>query len=76
MKQLKNRYNDVSSLKRFVLGIDRSKMKLFDLDDSAQAELVNTDLKVDDSPTFDKGKFGSGMKAEKRDKSGFDDFQF
>ena len=76
VKQLKNRYNDVSSLKRFVLGIDRSKMKLFDLDDSAQTELVNTDLKVADTPTFDKGKFGSNMKAEKRDKSGFDDFQF
>lgn len=76
VKQLKNRYNDVSSLKRFVLGIDRSKMKLFDLDDAAQQELVNTDLKTDDSPIFDKGKFGNGMKAEKRDKSGFDDFQF
>lgn len=76
VKQLKNRYNDVSTLKRFVLGIDRSKMKLFDLDDSAQSELVNTDLKVDDTPAFDKGKFGSGMKAERKDKSGFDDFQF
>lgn len=76
VKQLKNRYNDVNSLKRFVVGIDRSKMKLFDLDDSAQQELVNTDLKTDDSPVFDKGKFGNGMKSEKRDKSGFDDFQF
>lgn len=76
VKQLKNRYNDVNSLKRFVLGIDRSKMKLFDLDESAQKELVNTDLKTDDSPIFDKGKFGNGMKAEKKDKSGFDDFQF
>jgi archaellum biogenesis ATPase FlaH len=76
VKQLKNRYNDVSTLKRFVLGIDRSKMRLFDLDDSAQSELVNTDLKTDDGPTFDKGKFGSNMKAERREKSEFDDFQF
>lgn len=76
VKQLKNRYNDVSTLKRFVLGIDRSKMKLFDLDDSAQSELINTDIKVDDSPAFDKGKFGLAMKAERRDKGGFDDFNF
>lgn len=76
VKQLKNRYNDVSTLKRFVLGIDRSKMKLFDLEDSAQAELVNTDLKTDDSSVFDKSKFGNSMKAERKDKSGFDDFKY
>lgn len=76
VKQLKNRYNDISTLKRFVLGIDRSKMKLFDLEDSAQSELVNTDLKTDDSSVFDKSKFGNSMKAERKDKSGFDDFKF
>jgi hypothetical protein len=32
VKQLKNRYNDVSRSKKFVVGIDRSKMKLFDVD--------------------------------------------
>lgn len=36
VKQLKNRYNDVTKNKRFVIGIDRSKMKLFDVDDKAQ----------------------------------------
>lgn len=36
IKQLKNRYNDVSQNKRFVVGIDRSKMRLFDCEDSAQ----------------------------------------
>jgi len=46
VKQLKNRYNDVSSDKRFVLGIDRSKMRLFDVEESEQT-LVN------DSPAFD-----------------------
>lgn len=76
VKQLKNRYNDVSSLKRFVLGIDRSKMKLFDVDVSAQEELINTDLKTEDTSVFDKSKFGAGMKAERKDKSDFDDFKF
>lgn len=66
VKQLKNRYNDVSTLKRFVLGIDRSKMRLFDLDEDAQKELVDTNLKdKKDVPAFDKSKFGAGMSAEK-----------
>jgi hypothetical protein len=37
VKQLKNRYNDPTMHKRFVLGIDRSKMKLFDVDNDDQA---------------------------------------
>jgi hypothetical protein len=36
VKQLKNRYNDPSANKRFLIGVDRSKMKLYDLEDSAQ----------------------------------------
>jgi replicative DNA helicase len=36
VKQLKNRYNDVTKNKRFVIGVDRSKMKLFDVDEKAQ----------------------------------------
>jgi len=47
VKQLKNRYNDPSSNKRFVVGVDRSKMKLFDVDD-AEGGLI------DDTATFDK----------------------
>ena len=34
VKQLKNRYNDLTSNRKFVVGIDRSKMKLFDVADS------------------------------------------
>jgi archaellum biogenesis ATPase FlaH len=41
IKQLKNRYNDVSSNKRFTLGIDRSKMRLYDISDPT-ANLVST----------------------------------
>jgi archaellum biogenesis ATPase FlaH len=36
VKQLKNRYNDPSKYKRFVVGIDRAKMRLYDVEDSAQ----------------------------------------
>ena len=41
MKQLKNRYNDPTMNKRFVIGIDRSKMRLYDCEQSAQEELVD-----------------------------------
>jgi archaellum biogenesis ATPase FlaH len=47
VKQLKNRYNDPTAFKRFVVGIDRAKMKLYNVEDSAQRTLVNPD-KTDD----------------------------
>jgi archaellum biogenesis ATPase FlaH len=53
VKQLKNRYNDPSYKKRFVIGVDRSKMKLYDVNDGEQTL-------IDDSPVFDKTDMGSG----------------
>ena len=41
VKQLKNRYNDPTMNKRFVVGIDRSKMRLYDCEQKAQEELVD-----------------------------------
>jgi replicative DNA helicase len=41
VKQLKNRYNDLNFHKRFVVGIDRSKMKLYDLETSAQNNIAD-----------------------------------
>ena len=41
VKQLKNRYNDPTMNKRFVVGIDRAKMRLYDCEQSAQNELVD-----------------------------------
>ena len=49
VKQLKNRYNDPNINKRFVVAVDRSKMRLFDVD-NPDAGLV------DDTPTFDKSE--------------------
>jgi len=46
IKQLKNRYNDPTYKKRFVIGVDRSKMRLYDVDETEQT-LVN------DTPVFD-----------------------
>jgi hypothetical protein len=47
-KQLKNRFTDLNKIKRFVVGVDKSKMKLYDVEQSAQADIV------DDTPMFDK----------------------
>ena len=46
VKQLKNRYNDPTKNKRFVIGVDRSKMRLFDVDENDQTL-------TDDTPVFD-----------------------
>jgi len=60
VKQLKNRYNDPSYYKRFVIGVDRARMKLYDVEDSAQSNIA--DSGQDSGPVFDKGSFGQRMK--------------
>ena len=47
VKQLKNRYNDPTMNKRFVLGIDRAKMKLYDVDQSAQEDIVDSGQEIE-----------------------------
>jgi replicative DNA helicase len=42
VKQLKNRYNDPTMNKRFVVGIDRAKMRLYDVEESAQKNIVDS----------------------------------
>ena len=42
VKQLKNRYNDPTIFKRFVVGIDRAKMRLYDCEQKAQEDIVDS----------------------------------
>ncbi len=42
IKQLKNRYNDAAYYRRFTVGIDRSKMKLYNVDDS-EGDILSSD---------------------------------
>ena len=51
VKQLKNRYNDDNVYKRFVIGIDRAKMRLYDCEQTAQDDLL--DNKKDEEYTYD-----------------------
>ena len=62
VKQLKNRYNDPTINRRFVIGIDRAKMRLYNLEENAQSNVMDDDVVV-----MDNTKFGE---REKRDFSG------
>lgn len=57
VKQLKNRYGDENTNKKFVMGVDRSKMKFYDVEQSAQDSLVDTGQSEDDD---DDDGYGSG----------------
>lgn len=61
VKQLKNRYNDPTLNKRFTVGIDRAKMKLYDLDPTAQQGLVDAGHSTPPSGHSGRSKF-SGFK--------------
>ena len=61
IKQLKNRYNDPTIHKKFVVGVDRAKMRLYDVEQSAQDDIA------DDKPVIPKNKFG-GMDEDKKKK--------
>ena len=47
VKQLKNRYNDPTYNRRFVIGVDRTKMRLYDCEQSAQDDLLDTGQDVE-----------------------------
>ena len=57
VKQLKNRYNDPTYHKRFVIGVDRSKMRLYDVEETQQTL-------TDDTPMYDKSQAVKKQKFE------------
>ncbi len=64
VKQLKNRYNDPTIFKRFVVGIDRAKMRIYDCEQSAQEDIV------------DSGQEEEYNNEEKKSKKSFAEFKF
>lgn len=65
VKQLKNRYGDPNYYKKFVVGINRAKMKLYDVEESAQEDIV------DDRPVMDKSDYGHRYEEESKPKPKF-----
>jgi len=66
VKQLKNRYNDPTANKRFMIGVDRSKMKLYDLEQSAQKGLTDANLDIDRVDREQKSNYNIGDAFNKR----------
>jgi archaellum biogenesis ATPase FlaH len=66
VKQLKNRYNDPTVNKRFVIGVDRSKMKLYNLEQSAQKGLSDSGITLKDED-LDNMNVNDIFKKTKRD---------
>jgi replicative DNA helicase len=64
VKQLKNRYNDANLCKRFVVGIDRAKMRLYDCEQNAQDDIL------------DSGKEEEYTYEEQKPKKSFEGFKF
>lgn len=58
VKQLKNRYAPLDRYRKFVVGIDRSKMRLYNTDQSAQEDLIDVKMNTDETQDF-KSKFKS-----------------
>ena len=53
VKQLKNRYNDPTFHKRFMIGVDRAKMRLYDVESSAQSNIVDSGIELDNKELED-----------------------
>ena len=68
VKQLKNRYNDPSVNQRFTIGVERSKMRLHDVD---EALCVLNKPEEDSGPVFDNSSSGQRIKSEKGNFSNF-----
>jgi replicative DNA helicase len=86
VKQLKNRYNDPGYIRRFVLGVDRAKMRLYDVEQDAQDDILDgpkpkaRGKEKEDKSVFDNSKFMTedmerNLPKKKFDKSMFSGFK-
>jgi replicative DNA helicase len=79
VKQLKNRYSDPADLRKFVVGIDRVKMRLFDVEETAQDDLIDDSrggkTKRSES-VMDNTKFGMEDRERNKPKPNFNKFKF
>jgi hypothetical protein len=67
VKQLKNRYDDPANNRRFVIGVNKAKMKFYDVEQSAQQDILDgprSKKKNEDKPVMDNSKFGERYNEE------------
>jgi archaellum biogenesis ATPase FlaH len=86
IKQLKNRWGDLGYYRRFLVGIDRAKMKIYELEESAQRNINVEDgsngggsgkksSNYDDTPLFDKTDIGQRLGSRRKARNVFGDVQ-
>lgn len=68
-KQLKNRLGSKQTNKRFIIGVDRAKMRFYDVEQEAQDDLMDS---PNDKSTFDNSKFGDEENERNKPRSKFD----
>jgi archaellum biogenesis ATPase FlaH len=67
VKQLKNRYDDPSSNRKFVIGVNKAKMKFYDVEQSAQKDILDgPKTKHSDKPVMDNSSFGERYDEEQK----------
>jgi hypothetical protein len=67
VKQLKNRYDDPSSNRKFVIGVNKAKMKFYDVEQSAQKDILDgPTTKHSDKPVMDNSSFGERYDEEQK----------
>lgn len=79
VKQLKNRYSDPSDYRKFFVGVDRVKMRLFDLEDAAQEDIIDNSLGAKprrSEAVMDNTKFGMEDRERSKPKPKFKNFKF
>ena len=64
IKQLKNRYSDPNYYKRFVVGVDKNKMRLYNVEASAQTNIMDSGQDNDIGAVFDKSEAGERLNME------------
>jgi hypothetical protein len=78
-KQLKNRFGSLDLYNKFVIGVDKSKMRLYNADDSAQTLVDQDGVFINEKPVMDNSMFGEAdlersKKGKKFTKNIFDSF--
>ncbi len=79
VKQLKNRYSDPADHRKFFVGVDRVKMRLFDLDEAAQEDIIDNSLGTKprrSEAVMDNTKFGMEDRERSKPKPKFNNFKF
>ena len=67
VKQLKNRYDDPSANRKFVIGVNKAKMKFYDVEQSAQKDIIDgPKTKHSDKPVMDNSSFGERYDEEQK----------